>query len=73
MNCPDCFKEVRSRKDLLEQVKADAKSYAIANQVNVFIYEEGYNNFKFVSEASPEASQISPMGIVSYMQPANAG
>ena len=72
MNCPDCFKDVRSRRDQLEQVAIDAKKYAIENKVNVYIYEEA-GNFQFIQEGAAIAAGILPLRVVSYLQRTSNG
>lgn len=69
MNCPDCFKDVRSRNDQLAQAAIDAKKYAVDNQVNVYIYEEGFNNFQYMEEGAADRAGIIPLRVVSFLQP----
>lgn len=59
--------------DQLEQLTIDAKRYAIDNQVNVYIYEEGFCNFQYMEEGAAESAGIIPLRVVSYLQPITHG
>ena len=57
MNCPDCFKEQRSRRDIYLQIREDAKKYAIENYCKVAIVTEGDSyRYEQFSERIPEGT-----------------
>lgn len=41
LNCPDCFKEQRSRNDQLKNIIDEAEKYANSQKCKVAIYQEG--------------------------------
>jgi hypothetical protein len=54
MNCHDCFKDVRSLRDIYLQTIVDARQYAQEQQKNVAIIQEGYGyTYQSFTEAIP--------------------
>lgn len=41
LNCPDCFKEQRSRNDILKSTIDNAKKFANEQKCKVAIFQEG--------------------------------
>jgi hypothetical protein len=48
MNCPDCFKDVRSLRDIYLQTIIDATQFAEKEQKKVAIIQEG-NGYRYES------------------------
>lgn len=63
--CLDCFKEVRSRNDILAQTKLNAKALAQKEQKAVAVYQAGSGfEFGILTEGTPP-----PSGTVDLIMP----
>lgn len=68
MICADCFKDVRSRNDLLRQACEDALRYAKDHQQTMIVYEESPNTFKYMAyEPKSTGPKVIALRIVSHL------
>lgn len=70
MNCTDCFKEQRSRNDILKQTQIDAQKFSEEKQESVAIIQDGAG---FLYQVILKGEGVPPgtIGIVTPCQRSN--